>query len=100
MQHVPGNVVVVDHHDPEAVVDEPLEGGQLLLLNLIVVNGFKGDTPMAPFSDPGVEDVFVDQALDRADRKLKQFSGFAGAAASGGGVRVNACLLWKASIYR
>jgi len=45
---VPGDVVVVDHHDPEAVVDEPLKGGQLLLLNLIVVDGFKGDTPMAP----------------------------------------------------
>jgi hypothetical protein len=71
-----------------------------LLLNLIVANGFKGDTAVATFGDPGVEDVFVDQALNRADRELKKFSGFAGAAASGGRVRGHACLLWKASIYR
>jgi hypothetical protein len=31
--------------------------------------------------------------LDRADRQLKKFSGFAGAAASGGGLRSHACLV-------
>ncbi|MEY3922432.1 MAG: hypothetical protein RI915_79, partial [Pseudomonadota bacterium] len=43
--------------------------------------------------NPGVKNVFVDQALDRADRQLKKFSGFAGAAASGGGLRSHACLV-------
>jgi len=37
-----------------------------------------------------MKNFFVDQALDRADRELKKLSSFAGAAASGGGMRGHA----------
>jgi hypothetical protein len=53
---------------------------------------------VATLSDPGVKDFLVDQALDRADRQLKKLGGFAGAAASGGGMRGHAYLRRKASI--
>jgi len=53
---------------------------------------------MPALRDPGVQDIFIDQALNRADRELKELSGFAGAAASGGGVRGHACLHWKTPI--
>ena len=55
---------------------------------------------MAPLGDPRVEDFLVGQALDCANRQLKKLGGFAGAAASGGGVRGHACLHLKTSIYR
>jgi hypothetical protein len=47
-----------------------------------------------------VQYVFVDQALDCADRELQKLSGFAGAAASGGGDCGHACLQCKTLIYR
>jgi hypothetical protein len=56
-----------------------------LLLQLVILNGFKRNTSVTPLGDPRVKDFLVDQALNRADRQLKKFSGFAGAAASGGG---------------
>ena len=77
--------VVVDHHDFEPFAHEPLERGQFLLLQLVILNGLEGNAAVAPLCDPGVKDFLVYQALDRADRQLKKFSRFAGAAASGGG---------------
>jgi hypothetical protein len=56
-----------------------------LLLQLIILNGFERNAPVTPLGDPCVKDFLVSQALNRADRQLKKFSGFAGAAASGGG---------------
>jgi hypothetical protein len=34
---------------------------------LVNLNGFEGDAAMTALRDPGMKDVFVDQALDRAD---------------------------------
>jgi len=85
LQKVPCDGVVVDHHDFEPIAHESLEDGQFLLLQLVILNGFERNTPVAALCDPGVKDFLVDQALDRADRQLKKFSGFAGAAARGGG---------------
>jgi hypothetical protein len=62
------------------------------------LNGFEGNAAMTSLRDPSMKDVFVDQALDRADRELKKFSGFAGATASGGGLMGHACLLCKTPI--
>jgi hypothetical protein len=98
LQEVPCDVIVVYHHDFEPFAHEPLECGQFLLLQLVILNRFERDTAVTTFGDPGVKDFFVCQALDRADRKLKKLSGLAGAAASGGGVRGHACLHLKTSI--
>ena len=92
-QEMPCDGVVVDHHDFEPFAHESLEDGQFLLLQLVILNGLERNTPVASLRNPGVKNVFVDQALDRADRQLKKLSGFAGAAASGGGLRGHACLV-------
>jgi hypothetical protein len=59
--------IVVDHHDPQPVVHESLDCRQFLLLQLVILNGFEGDAAMTALRNPGMKDVFVDQALDRAD---------------------------------
>ena len=63
----PCDGIGVDHHDFEPFAHEPLECGQFLLLQLVILNGFERNTPVATLSDPGVKDFLVDQALDRAD---------------------------------
>ena len=90
--------VVVYHHDFEPFAHEPLERGQFLLLQLVILNGLERNAAVTPLGNPCVKDFLVDQALNRADRQMKKLGGFAGAAASGGGVRGHACLHWKTSI--
>jgi hypothetical protein len=70
LQEMPCDGVVVDHHDFEPIAHESLEDGQFLLLQLVILNGLERNTPVASLRNPGVKNVFVDQALDRADRQL------------------------------
>ena len=54
---------------------------------------------MTAFCDPGIQNLFVDQALDSAHRQLEQLGGFAGAAASRCRQVGHRCLFWKNPIY-
>jgi hypothetical protein len=70
LEQVPGDVIVVNHHHFESTGFEVLQGGQLLLLKLVVLDGFQGDTAMAALCDPCMQNVFVDQALNGANGQL------------------------------
>jgi hypothetical protein len=39
LQEVSGDDIIIDHQDLEAIAHQAIEGGQLLLLGLVVLNG-------------------------------------------------------------
>lgn len=54
---------------------------------------------MTTLGKPSMKHVIVDQLLNCADRELKKFSSFAGAAAGGGGSVGHAFLMFKFNNY-